>query len=75
LSLLSVELRPLEVYIDNPALTENGAAAFLGLTSDCLKKWRQRGRGPYDQSGPVRYELSALQAYKAAHRVHVSSKK
>ena len=38
-----------------------------------MKKWRQRNQGPdyiqYGKDGTVRYELTALMAYRAAHRV------
>jgi hypothetical protein len=75
---LSVESRALSTFDDNPLFGTNGAAKILGLTVECLKKWRQRNQGPdylqYGPSGPVRYELSALMAFRATHRVQVNPK-
>jgi hypothetical protein len=43
-----------------------------------LKKWRQRNQGPdyvqYGPDGPVRYELDALMAFRARHRVRAKPK-
>jgi hypothetical protein len=48
----------------------------LGVKPDRLEKWRQRDRGPdylqYEESGFVRYELSALNEFKARHRIRPS---
>ncbi len=72
---LEVERAPISTYDDNPIFNEHGAAAFLGLRSETLKKWRQRDQGPdyiqYGKAGPVRYELNTLTAFRAAHRVQV----
>jgi hypothetical protein len=55
-----------------------GAAKILSVGVELLKKWRQRDQGPdyvqYGPGGPVRYELDALMAFRALHRVRVSSK-
>ena len=73
------ELEPAEpplVVVDDPVFNTRDAAQILGLKADRLMKWRQRGQGPdylqYEQSGDIRYELSALIAFKAAHRVRPS---
>ena len=72
----------------NPSATSQSAFAMstsafaagriLGRTDECLKKWRQRDQGPdyiqYGQNGVVRYELSALMAFRAEHRVKPGSK-
>lgn len=64
------------VAIDDPVFNTPDAAQILGVTADRLIKWRQRRQGPeylqYEHRGPVRYELSALIAFKAAHRVRPS---
>ncbi|MGA8041178.1 MAG: helix-turn-helix domain-containing protein [Terracidiphilus sp.] len=64
---------PLLVPIDDPVFNTPDAAEILGVNADRLMKWRKRGQGPaylqYEQNGPVRYELSALIEFKAAHRV------
>jgi hypothetical protein len=74
---LTVERPPISTYDDNPIIDERGAAAFLGLRPETLKKWRQRDQGPdyiqFGQAGPVRYELDTLTAFRAAHRVQVGS--
>lgn len=78
LQYLAVERRPLSAYDDNPVRSERSAAAVIGVTAECMKKWRQRDQGPdylqYGPSGPVRYELSSLMEFRAAHRVRVSHK-
>jgi len=74
---LEVERPPISTYDDNPIFNERGAAAFLGLSPETLKKWRQRNQGPdyiqYGPAGPVRYELNTIAAFRAAHRVKVGS--
>jgi hypothetical protein len=56
---------------------ENGAARLIGVTADCLKKWRQRKQGPdyiqYSHNGPIRYELKALMEFRDKHRVRHTS--
>jgi hypothetical protein len=73
------ELEPQEpprVTADDPVFNTRDAAQILGLSTDRLMKWRQRGQGPgflqYESDGPVRYELSSLIQFKAAHRVRPS---
>ena len=71
------ELEPAEASpVDDPVFNTSHAAQILGLSTDRLMKWRQRGQGPaylqYKQNGSVRYELSALIEFKAAHRVRPS---
>jgi len=67
---------PIEVRNDDPVFDTQDAAQILGLKEDRLIKWRARGQGPeflrYEESGHVRYELSALIAFKAASRVRPS---
>lgn len=74
LRLVQLEPRePLRVINDDPLFDVIDAAEILGISQDLLEKWRQRERGPayiqYGPGGPVRYELSALRAYKGAYRV------
>ena len=68
--------RPPLIAVDDPAFTTTDAAQILGITAERLMKWRQRDQGPdyvqYENGGPVRYELSALVEFKAAHRVRPS---
>jgi hypothetical protein len=75
---LSVQSRALSSFDDNPLLGTCGAAKILSVGVELLKKWRQRDQGPdyvqYGPGGPVRYELDALMAFRALHRVRVSSK-
>jgi hypothetical protein len=71
---LYVEPADLEKYVnDDPLFGTRGAAIILGVSVDLIKKWRERGQGPdyyqFEQSGPVRYSLKALNAYKAAHLI------
>lgn len=73
------DLEPAEpplAVIDDPVFNTPDAALILGVTADRLMKWRQRRQGPaylqYEPNGPVRYELSALIEFKAAHRVRPS---
>jgi hypothetical protein len=72
---LSVEKPPISTYDNNPILDAHGAATYLGLTIDCMKKWRQRNMGPsyiqFGKDGPVRYELDTLRAFREAHRIKV----
>ncbi len=72
---LTVERAPISTFDDNPILDQRGAAAFLGLSPETLKKWRQRDQGPgylqFGLAGAVRYELDTLKAFRAAHRVQV----
>ena len=74
---LDVEPRPVWACNDNPVFNEDGAAKLLGISAECLKKWRQRNCGPdyiqYGKAGPIRYELSVLKAFREANTVHVSS--
>lgn len=75
--LMELEPRlPFAAVNDNPLFDVVYAARILGISQDLLEKWRQRNQGPdyiqYGTNGPVRYELSALEAYKAAHRVYPS---
>jgi hypothetical protein len=76
---IRLESLALSAYDANPLFNEHGAAQILGVTAECLKEWRQRRQGPdyiqYGQSGPVRYELSAVMAFRAAHRVEVGKRR
>jgi hypothetical protein len=67
---------PVKVANVDPVFDTVDAAAILGVKPDRLTKWRQRDKGPdylqYDEYGPVRYELSALNAFKAYHRIRPS---
>jgi hypothetical protein len=38
-------LGPLSAYDDNPVLDQIGAARFVGITAECLKKWRPAEKG------------------------------
>jgi hypothetical protein len=64
------------IPIEDPVLNTADAATILGATTSRLEKWRQRGMGPdylqYEESGYVRYELSALNEFKARHRIRPS---
>jgi hypothetical protein len=70
--------KPLIAIDDNPVFDVVAAGRILGVTPDWLKKWRPRNQGPdylqYGKNGPVRYELSALMAFRATHRVEVGSR-
>jgi hypothetical protein len=72
---LEIKPQPLSAYDDNPVLNDVGAAFIIGVTADCLKKWRQRSKGPnyiqYGLNGPVRYELKALLDYRDKYRVRI----
>jgi len=76
---LQLEPRPLSAYDDNPVLDEISAARVVGVSADCLKKWRQRKQGPdyiqYRRNGAVRYELKALMEFRDRHRVSIGSSK
>ena len=67
-TLLDLEPQPLSANDDDPVFNERSAAFFLGVSPDCLKKWRQRKPGPdylqYGANGPVRYLLSDLQSFR-----------
>jgi hypothetical protein len=75
---LDIEPKPVWACNDNPVFNQHGAAKLVGVSSECLKKWRQRNQGPdyiqYGPNGPIRYELSALTAFRAANTVHIRSK-
>ena len=75
---LDLAPRPLLAFDDNPVFNEDSAARFLGISAECMKKWRQRNQGPdylqYGPGGPVRYELSALTAFRAAHKITVGGR-
>ena len=74
---LGVEPQPVWACDGNPVFNEEGAARLIGISKELLKKWRQRNKGPdyiqYGPGGPIRYELSALNAFRDAHRVHVGT--
>jgi hypothetical protein len=74
-TLLQLERQPLSAYDDNPVFDEASAARFIGVTADCLKKWRQRKQGPdyiqYGRNGVVRYELNALMEFRDRHRIRI----
>jgi hypothetical protein len=75
--------RPLSAFNDDPLFKTRDAAVILGLTEDCLKKWRQRGQGPtylqyrmvIGEPGAVRYALSALMQFRESHTVRAKGKK
>jgi hypothetical protein len=75
---LTLELQPISAFNDNPVFNEFGAAQIVGVSAEVLKKWRQRDMGPdyiqYGSAGPVRYELSALMAFRVAHKVKPGGK-
>ena len=70
--------QPLSVIDDAPVFDAVAAARILGVSVERMKKWRQRNQGPdyiqYGKDGTVRYELTALMAYRAAHRVQNGGK-
>ena len=78
-SYLALEPKPISAYDDNPVFNELGAAQLVGVTADCLKKWRQRKQGPdyiqYGPYGPVRYELNALVEFRDQYRVKTEGKR
>lgn len=69
--------RPLSAYNDDPLFDTADAAKLLGISEELLKKWRMRRQGPdyvqYGKSGPVRYFLSDLKAYRVAHKVRLGN--
>jgi hypothetical protein len=75
---LDLAPRPILAYDDNPVFNEASAATFLGISAERMKKWRQRNQGPdylqYGPGGPVRYELNALIAFRAAHEVKIGAR-
>lgn len=77
-TLLRLECQPLSAYDDNPVFDEICAARFVGVSADCMKKWRQRKQGPdyiqYGDKGPVRYELNALMEFRDKHRVRIGNR-
>jgi excisionase family DNA binding protein len=54
-----------------PFVTTEELAAFLGVTPNCVYKWRLEGRGPayLKVSSRVRYARDDVQAWLARHRV------
>jgi hypothetical protein len=76
---LTLQPRPVSAYDDNPVFNEINAARLIGVTADCLKKWRQRKQGPdyiqYGTNGPIRYELNALIDFRNKHRITLNSGK
>jgi hypothetical protein len=76
---LALEPKPILAYDDNPVFNEIGAAQLIGVTADCLKKWRHRKQGPdyiqYGSNGPVRYELKALMEFRDKYRVRLAGLK
>jgi hypothetical protein len=70
--------QPLVVLDDDPVFDAAAAGRILGYSVERMKKWRQRNQGPdyiqYEKNGAVRYELSALMAYRAAHTVKTGRK-
>ena len=77
--LLQYEPLPQEVYYENPLVNERGAAVLLDVSTDLMKKWRQRNWGPnyvqYGKDGPVRYEFATLMEFRIRHRVVTRSKR
>jgi hypothetical protein len=71
--------RPLSAINDDPVFNARAAASILGVSVECLTKWRQRGQGPdyiqYGEWGPVRYALSALMKYRAEHTILLGDRK
>ena len=65
-------LDPNQIVREDPSFRTWAAAEFLGMSAYCLEKWRQRDQGPdflqYPDSS-VRYPLSSLIRFRAAHRV------
>jgi hypothetical protein len=71
--------QPLSAINDDPVFDTHAAAVLLGVTYECLRKWRQRNQGPdyiqYGDKGPIRYAVSALIACRTAHTVCTAGKK
>ena len=66
------------IAIEDPVFNTPDAATILGLKSDRLEKWRQRGMGPdflRYPDGYIRYEHSALNEFKARHRIRPSRRR
>ena len=67
----------MSAHCNNPLLDEHGAAVFLGLSRELLKKWSQRGFGPdyiqYGKNGPIRYEVNELTEFRLFHRIQLRS--
>lgn len=65
--------KPLSAFNDDPLLDTAGAATYLAVEPDTLKKWRQRRQGPdyiqYGPNGPVRYAVKALIEFLGANTV------
>jgi len=78
MNILLLSLGLFSTFDDKPLFGICEAAEFLAVGVDLLKKWRQRDQGPdyvqYGPGGPVRYELDALMAFRARHRVRANSK-
>ena len=71
-------LLQLSDVIYEPVVAVGVAAVILGVSVDLMEKWRQRGVGPdyiKYQGGAVRYVLSKLNEYRAAHTVRTRVKK
>lgn len=65
--------QPVSVINANPVFGTKDAATIVGVSEDCLRKWRLRDQGPnylqYGGDGAVRYFLSDLIAFRARHKV------
>ena len=65
--------KPLSAFDDDPLFNAKAAGQILAVSVECLKKWRQRKRGPsyiqYGEDGPVRYAWSALKRFRAQHTI------
>jgi len=65
--------KPLSAFNDDPIFNPRAAGRILGVSVECLKKWRQRKFGPsyiqYGEDGPVRYLWSALKRFHAKHTI------
>ncbi len=67
-----VPIGPEQIAEEDPTFRTSAAAGFLGVSAYCLQKWRQRDQGPdflRYRDGTIRYLLSSLIQFKAAHRV------
>lgn len=66
--------KALSAFNDDPIFNAKAAGRILAVSVECLKKWRQRKRGPsyiqYGDDGPVRYAWSALKQFRAQHTIH-----
>lgn len=56
---------------EDESLTTEQAAAVLQQSKNTLRQWRSQGRGPaYERRGrTIRYQLSALKAWRASNVV------